>query len=422
MRERHNRGPFGAALSRVGARMSCIAALALAGCMALEEPRNRAALDSGAGYQATMRDFGTGSRAATDPAFLATALRADLDLTRCRANTQYDRLPVLEPGRAEGPVSKGDLLRVLVLDDDLLSGDFEVEGEGLIRLPQMPAYLAHGVTAETLERRIRKGLVEQSLYRGDGPPVSIKIIERAPIRVHVSGAVFEPGVAEINQRFAENTDKLRQTASGDLPNVRTLSAALRGAAGVRPDADIQRILLRRDGRTYRIDMKPAATGRSFHDPYMLADDEVEVPGMGCFQPGLARNGPITRPGIKTNLSNLTSPAFHNSASAIDDDVREMTYGTTLLQAVFRMNCVGGVAATNANRNAVLVSKNPVTGEMEVIRRGIEDLIRRSDRDDHNPILMPGDSIGCYDSTVTNMRDVLSSFENLGVPLALFGLF
>lgn len=408
--------------SRVRALVSCAALVLLAGCMALEEPRNRAALDDGGGYQDTLRDFGTGSGAATDPKLFATTLRADLGLSRCRANTGYDTLPLLEPGRDEVPISKGDLLRVLVLDDDLLSGDFEVEGEGLIRLPQMPAFLAHGVTAKALERRIRKGLVEENLYRGDGPPVSIKIIERAPIRVHVFGAVFEPGVAEINRRSAENLDKLRQTASGDLPNNRTLTAALRGAAGVRPDADIQRVVVRRDGRTYRVDMKPAATGRSFHDPYMLAEDEVEVPSMGCFQPGLARNTPITRPGIKTNLSNLTSPALNNASAAIDDDVREMTYGTTLLQAVFKMNCVGGVAATNANRNAVLVSKNPITGEMEVIRRGIEDLIRRSDRDDHNPVLMPGDSIGCYDSTVTNVRDVLSSFENLGVPLALFGLF
>jgi len=237
--------------------------------------------------------------------------------------------------------------------------------------------------------------------------------------VHVSGAVFEPGAAEINGKTAETTDKLRQTASGDLHNNRTLSAALRGVAGVRPDADIQRIVIRRDNRRYRVDMKPAATGERFFDPYMLADDEVEVPSMTCFQPGLARSTPITRPGIKANLSNLTVPALHNASSAIDDDVREMKYGTTLLQAVFRMNCVGGIAATNANRHVVLASKNPLTNRMEVIRRPIEDLIRRADRDAHNPILMPGDSIGCYDSTVINVRDVLSSFSD--IPVGLLGL-
>lgn len=387
----------------------------MAGCTALEEPRNRAALDQGAGYQTTLRDFGDEDAA---PKLFATTLRAGMSLSRCRANTRYDALPLLEPYREEAPVSKGDLLRVEVLDDALLSGDFEIEGDGLIRLPQMPAYRAHGIAAPVLERRIRRGLVAQGYYRGDGPPVSIRILDRAPVRVHVSGAVFEAGMAEINGKSGDTLDRLRQTASGDMPTARTLSAALRGVAGVRPDADVQRIVLRRGGRAYRVDMKPAATGRRFFDPLMLADDEVEVPSMGCFQPGLARIGPITRRGIKANLSNLTVPAFHNSASAIDDDVRELKYGTTLLQTLFRMNCVGGIAATNANRHAIHVSRNPLTGETEVIRRSIEELIRRADRDDHNPYMMPDDSVGCYDSTVTNIRDVFSFFDGLGVPVAL----
>jgi len=396
----------------------CAALFALAGCHALEEPRNRAALDAGEGYQTTLRDFGDEDD--TSRVF-STTLRAGMGLSRCRANTRYDTLPVLEPDREEAPISKGDLLRIDVRGDAMLSGDFEIEADGLIRLPQMPAYLAHGVPAPTLERRIRRGLVAENYYRGDGPPVSIRIVERAAIRVHVTGAVFEAGVAEINRKSAEAVDMLRQTASGDMPNARTLSAALRGVAGVRPDADVQRIIVRRAGRTYRVDMKPAAMGRRFFDPHMLADDEVEVPSMGCFQPALARSGPITREGIKANLSNLTSPAFHNSASAIDDDVRELKYGVTLLQTLFRMNCVGGIAATNANRHAIHVSRNPLTGEMEVIRRSIEELIRRADRDEHNPYMMPDDSIGCYDSTVTNIRDVFSSFEGLGVPVALLGL-
>ncbi len=396
--------------------------VALAGCGALQEPRNRADLDRGHGYQRTLGDFGTERQARADDArVFATALRSRPPLSECRANRQYDDLLVLAPNRDEAPVSKGDLLRVTVNGDDRLSGDFEIEGEGLLRLPGMPAFLAHGVPVQVLERRIRRGLVEERLYRGDGPPVTVAIIERAAIRVHVTGAVFEEGVAEINVKPGEGRDTLRQAASGDLPYGRTLSAALRGVAGVRPDADIQRIVIRRAGRAYRVDMKPAATGRRFFDPYLLADDEVEVPSMGCFQPGLARPGPITRVGIKTNLSNLTVPALHNSASAIDDDVREMKYGTTFLQALFRMNCVGGVAATNAPRHAVLATRNPVTGEMEVIRRSIEDLIRRADRDAHDPVLMPGDSIGCYDSTVTNVRDVLSSFGILTVPLGVLGL-
>ncbi len=388
----------------------------LSGCISLQEPRNRVAVTEGEGYQPAQRAFGDEE----ESKFFATSLRADMGLSRCRANTQYDSLPVLRPNREEVAISKGDLVRVVVLDDELLSGDFEIEGEGLLRLPQIPAFKVHGVTTEALERRIQAALVSQQLYRNEGPPVSIKIIDRAPVRVHVTGAVFEPGRVEINQKFQQERDALRQAASGDLSTNRILSNALRAAAGVRPDADIQRILIRRGGITYRVDMKAATMQRSFFDPFMLADDEVEVPSMGCFQPALAKDGPITRTGVKVQLSNLTVPALRNSASAIEDGARSLKYGTTLLQVLFKMNCVGG-AVTSAGRSALLISKNPITGESEVIRRPIEDLIRRSDRDEHNPILMPDDSIACYDSNVTNVRDVLSTFRDLAVPLTIFGL-
>lgn len=404
-------------------RLGCVGLPALlAGCIALQEPRNRAAVTDGDGYQPAQRAFGTERKAETEAEskIFAMSLRSDMDLTRCKANTQYDSLPLLRPNKEEVAISKGDLLRIVVLDDELLSGDFEIEGEGLLRLPQMPSFAAHGVTTQALEGQIRRALVAQQLYRNEGPPVSIKIIDRAPVLIHVTGAVFEPGTVEINQKFEQERDALRQTASGDLSTNRTLSKSLRASAGVRPDADIQRIIIRRAGMTYRVDMKAAAMERRFFDPYMMADDEIEVPSMGCFQPALAKDGPLTRTGVKVQLSNLTTPALRNSASAIEEDARSLKYGTTLLQVLFKMNCVGGVAATSADRYALLISKNPMTGESEVIRRSIESLIRRSDRDEHNPILMPDDSIACYDSDITNVRDVLSSFKDLAIPLTIFG--
>lgn len=38
----------------------------------------------------------------------------------------------------------------------------------------------------------------------------------------------------------------------------------------------------------------------------------------------------------------------------------------------------------------------------VIERSIEDQLRRADRDDYYPYLLPGVSIACYDSRVTNL--------------------
>ncbi len=66
---------------------------------------------------------------------------------------------------------------------------------------------------------------------------------------------------------------------------------------------------------------------------------------------------------------------------------------------------------------MLVSKNPLTGDSEVIERRIEALVRRKDRDAYNPPLMPNDAIACYDSNITNVRDVLRSFGDIGFTAA-----
>ena len=405
---------------RSAARLATVMALTaiLSGCIAAEQPRNRTAVEQGQGYQAAQRAFGNENE--EDSVQFAASLRADLDLERCQPNIKLDSIPLLPESMIEAPISRGDLLRVTILNDEHLSGDFEIEAEGMLRLPQMPPFRVHGVETPILEKEIRRALVTHQLYRNQGPPVSVKIIDRAPVRVHVRGAVFEPGLVEVNQKFLQDRDPLRQTASGDLSTNRVLSGALRSAAGVRPDADIDRVLLKRDGQTWRIAMGNAVRKRKFRDPFLMADDEVIVPSMGCFQPSLAKANIITRQGIKVQLSNLTVPALRNSASAIEEDARSLKYGTTLMQILFKMNCVGGVAATSADRHAIVISTNPITGESEVIRRRIEALIRRADRDDHNPILMPDDSIACYDSTVTNVRDVISSFKDLALPFSILG--
>ena len=41
----------------------------------------------------------------------------------------------------------------------------------------------------------------------------------------------------------------------------------------------------------------------------------------------------------------------------------------------------------------------------MIERDIENLLRRADRDDYDPYLLPGDALACYDSTVTNITEI-----------------
>jgi hypothetical protein len=47
----------------------------------------------------------------------------------------------------------------------------------------------------------------------------------------------------------------------------------------------------------------------------------------------------------------------------------------------------------------------MTGVSVVIERDIEDLLRRADRDDYDPYLLPSDAMACYDSTITNIAEI-----------------
>ena len=399
-------------------------AFLIAGCGALPVPGNIDHVGQQGGYQLTQRKMHDDANllARTDldpydvvrnPAPFTDRMRETLD--QCRPHEEYAKHPLLPRQRAHGRLGTGDLIRVTVGKDKLLSGSYEIEADGALHLPHLRALRAEGRSPKNLAQDLRHALIADGLYRAPLPAVAVEAMERGAVRVHVAGAVFQPGTVEIVARSAEDRDQVRQDAAGDAAHRFGLTAALRSAAGLRPDAELKNILIRREGKIWRVDLTDAIHDGAFHDPMLQPGDEVHVPSLGCFQPGLARPTVATRKGIKVHLSNLITPARSNAQAAIDDDVRELVYGTRLLQVLVRMNCVGGIQATNASRMAVLISRNPITGETEVIERAIEDLVRRSSRDSHDPVLMSGDAIACYDSTVTNVRDVARGFMELIAP-------
>lgn len=198
---------------------------------------------------------------------------------------------------------------------------------------------------------------------------------------------------------------------------RRLSQALQSSGGVRPDADLSRISVTRGRKTTVVDMRPAIHGRAFTDMILLEGDQIEVPSRGCFQPVLMVPSPVSPVGAKVFMSNLIVPTISNSNAAVQKDARELVYGTRFLDAVFGMNCIGGTKSTNADRTAVLFTRNPATGQSILIERRIEELLRRADRDNFDPYILPGDSLACYDSRVIDITDVARSL-GIGAATAL----
>ncbi len=312
-------------------------------------------------------------------------------------------------------LSPGDLIRLDLMRGDGFEGDYVVSPSGYVRLPFLGDLPAAGGSITELENAVARLLVSGGYFRPQFSQASVSVLQWAPIQVSVSGAVFQSGDVVLNERKAEDDAAARLEAKGDFTMQRRLSSALFAAAGVRPDADIQNIVLIRNGRRRVFDMIGALDGGPLDDPLLVAGDRIHVPSRGCFQMALARPSRITPPGIRVFMSNLTQPAASNANSAIGQEATRLPYGTRFLQGLVSANCVGGIQATNARRWGVLISRNPVTWESEVIARSIEDLVRRADRDDFNPVLLPNDAIACYDSHVTNVRDVIKMISEIAAP-------
>lgn len=387
----------------------CVAVLTvlfLVGCAgSFERPRNLVTVND-APYQAQRQSM---SDAKENRAFSAASSQ---NLGRCQDMDLALTGQPIDAGLGaafEEPavLSPGDLIQLQIVRGEGFEGDYVISPIGYLRLPFIGDVPAAGTTTKQLEDTVSRLLVSGGYFRSNFVQVSIDVLHWAPINVSISGAVFQSGDVLINERGANSDPSARIEASGDFTTQRRLSRALSAASGVRPDADVRNVVLIRNGRRRVFDMTGALDGGPMDDPLLVAGDRVHVPSRGCFQMALARPSRITPPGIRVYMSNLTRPAASNAASAIGEHSTKLPYGTRFLQGLVSANCVGGIQATNARRWAVLISRNPMTGESEVVARSIEDLVRRADRDDFNPVLLPNDALACYDSHVTNVRDVVA---------------
>ncbi|RVV96562.1 polysaccharide biosynthesis protein [Mesobaculum littorinae] len=311
---------------------------------------------------------------------------------------------MLPPSLQGEILSRGDLVDLRVAEDETFTGSYVISRDGTLKLPYLDPIPAQGRAPAEVVTDIRDGLVASDFYV-ETPPVSLLLTDFAAVRVAVSGAVFEPGAKDIGAVAGAEADALRRVAFGASTEGRNLSVALRSAGGIRPDADLSAVEIRRAGAVWRVDLRDGFAGGAFDDVMLVAGDEIVVPSRQCFQDELMVPGPFSPPGITLFMSSLTVPATSNSQAAIGRDVREVQWGTRFMQAVVDNNCVGGIRATSANRAAALLSRNPATGVSVVIERDIEEMLDRPDRDDYDPYLLPGDAIACYDSTVTNVADL-----------------
>ena len=312
--------------------------------------------------------------------------------------------------------SPGDRINILIPGSPEFSGDYMVNVDGKVLMPFGIEIAAVGLSNTELARNLENSLIQAKMFLHGGFRVSVRPVQFAPINVTVSGAVFVPGRTQINNIKDADKGEKAMTKFGDSPQDRFVASGLKAAGGVRPDADISRIQLMRRGKVYNLDWRGAFNGAPVDDVALIEGDNIVVPESNCFQSALMRPSQITPPGLRLFMSNLTQPAASNSNSAINQFSTSIPYGTRFLAGLVSANCVGGSLASNAGRYGVLISRNPKTMRTEVVQRPIELLVRSADRDSINPYLMPDDAIACYDSAITDAREVGTTLQTIFNPL------
>src|ERR1700761_8826637 len=83
----------------------------------------------------------------------------------------------------------GDVVRLITVGDDTLTGEFRVSDSGTIALPMAGAVHASGLTPNALAVRVTQALIKGNIYTA--PSVSVEVTTYRPI--FVLGEVAKPG-------------------------------------------------------------------------------------------------------------------------------------------------------------------------------------------------------------------------------------
>jgi polysaccharide export outer membrane protein len=114
-------------------------------------------------------------------------LLLSLVVTACAPGRGLPDLPLAAPGAYR--LGSGDVVRLITVGDDQLTGEFRVGDSGGIALPMVGAVRASGRTPDGLAAEISQALVKANLYTA--PSVSVEVTTYRPI--FVLGEVSKPG-------------------------------------------------------------------------------------------------------------------------------------------------------------------------------------------------------------------------------------
>ncbi|PYP77071.1 MAG: hypothetical protein DMD35_16210 [Gemmatimonadetes bacterium] len=153
------------------------------------------------------------------------------------------------PGFTSSALHPGDVLRVRILREPDLSGEFTIDETGVVTLPKLGPVRAVDEPVAALKARIIESFAKYVTQPVEVTPV---------LRVRVLGAVRTPGIYKVEPAM-------------------TLADAIALAGGTTPTANDNRVRLIRDGQTLDVALTPNAV---MADSPLRSGDQLYVPERG----------------------------------------------------------------------------------------------------------------------------------------------
>ena len=337
-------------------------------------------------------------------------------------------LPSIE--RQNIPLSPGDLLSLKIpgIGGEEFTGEYVVNFSGNLEIPLIEPLPVLGLSPTQVQERLTEVLIRKGYFRPGLVNASIQVLDYSPIQIAVAGEVFEPGRVLLSNVERDGTavgpEDTTGNTPGDYPLERYLTSALKAIGGVKPTADVTQVQVIRGTESTVVDLSGLFLGAVVTDFPLVSGDQIIIPNSGSFQPILVQPSQITPDSVELYVSNVTVGSSNNLDRNQGINSASFKYGTNLAQALVAAQCVGGTPSTNANRRAVLIQTDSLTGSLKTSEYRVNDLVSDETKTAaENPYLMPEDAIACYDSRNTNVRGILGTITDFINPLnLLFNLF
>lgn len=316
-------------------------------------------------------------------------------------------------------LGSGDIIRLKVIGHEELSGEFEINSSGIIRVPRLNKIYVDGLTIAELEIALQKKF---SKFMRTIPEVEIKLLKLKPIKIFISGEISNPGYYSLVINKDNNDENPSEdNAQEDVPrvfDVPTVFDVIKKAGGVTLKADLSNIEISR--------LIPVSDGggrkKTKLNFLQLITDGDDTYNLKVFDKDVIHinksDSNVKDQVLKTLNSNLVPDTVNVfiSGSVETVGIQSFPMGTSLNQALIAM---GGRKTFSGKIDFIRFSNETLNHDKRVINLNPKASIGTYS----NPILTSGDVIrvrkGVFNSTVEVIEKTTSPFTGIYSIIRIF---